>query len=162
MRKVKGEKRGFIREMILNKLEQEGAKGLKIYEASVAGPDRSETVYTSTASKILEAFKANGLATREEEGFRGAKPYTITPLGKDVLAVVTTVSNSRKKGQSITVGALVEEFGEEKVNKAILACLLRYRVPPLLECEAVNCMTRIGFLDVVSSAPLRKRALVIR
>jgi DNA-binding PadR family transcriptional regulator len=159
---VKGVKRQFIGEETLKKLADAGDEGLTIYEASMAGPTRSKTLSTSTATKILEDFRVKGLVTRKEEGFRGAKPYTITPTGKDVLKVAKTVSDSNKEGKSMKIGELVKTFGEEKVNKAILACLLRYRVASIMEAEAVSCLTRIGFLEAISSAPLKKSALVIR
>lgn len=159
---MKGLKRQFIREKILNKLADAGDKGLTIYEASVAGPGRSETVSTSTATKILEDFKAKGLVTRKEEGFRAAKPYVLTPTGRDVLEVAETVSDSKERGEPMTIGELVKMFGEERVINTVLACLLRYRVPSPMEYEAVACMTKISFLHVVSSAPLRKNALLIR
>lgn len=147
---------------MLRKLADAGSKGKTIYEVSVAGPGHAETVSTGTAKKIFEDFKAKGLVIRKEEGFRGAKPYVITQIGRDILAVAETVSDSREKGKSMTIGELVKTFGEENVNKTILACLLRYRVASIMEAEAVSCLTRIDFLDVVSSAPLKKRALVIR
>jgi hypothetical protein len=162
MRKVKGVKRHFIREELLKKLEVANNKGLTIYDAFMPGTGRSETMSTSTASKVLEDFRLKGLVVRKEEGFRVAKPYTITQKGLDVLKVATAVSNSRKNGKSITIGCLVEEFGAEKVNNTILACLLRYRVPSIMEYEAVSFFSRIDFLEAVSSAPLKKSALVVR
>jgi DNA-binding PadR family transcriptional regulator len=135
----KGERceKKFIREEILKKLAEVGDKGLTIYDASMAGPDRSDTVSTSTATKILDDFRVRGLVFRKEEEFRRAKPYVITQEGRDVLKVAKTVSDLRKSGKTVTIGQLVTDFGAENVNLTMLACLLRYRVPSVLQCEAV-------------------------
>ena len=159
---MKGLKRQFIREEILRRLGKNGDAGLTIYDASVAGSERTGTVSTSTATKILEDFKAKGLALRKEEEFRGAKPYVITPIGRAVLEAAKAVSDSTEKGKSITIGDLVKMFDEEKVNKTILACLLRYRVPSTMEYEAICCLTKISFLHAVSSPPVKKYGVVIR
>jgi len=50
---VKGVKRQLIREVILRKPKDADERGLTIYEASMAGPEPTETVSTSTATKIL-------------------------------------------------------------------------------------------------------------
>lgn len=155
-------KRLFIREEILKKLANAGNRGLTIYDASAIGPGRRETISTNTATKILQDFEAKGLVTRKEEGFRGRKPYVIASIGMDVLEIARTVSKSRQSGKTITIGELADTYGEEKVNKAILACLLRYRVPPPMECEAISYLTRINFLQVIPSGALKKKALVVR
>jgi hypothetical protein len=89
-----------------------------------------------------------------------AKPYVITPLGLDVLKTAETVSDN--KGKPIRLGELVKMHGAEKVNMAIVACLLRYKMPAQIEWEVVSCLTTISSLQVVSSTAYRKSAIVIR
>jgi predicted transcriptional regulator len=153
---VKGVKRQFIRRELLRKLAKAGNEGLTIYDASAI------VASTNTARKILEDFRINGLATRDEEGFRGAKPYILTSVGRDILKVAETVSDSEKKGKTMKIEELVKVFGGERVVQAMIACLLRFQAPSIMEYKAVSCFAGIPFLEVVSSAPLNKRAWVLR
>ena len=72
------------------------------------------------------------------------------------------VSDLEKSGEKITIGELIGKTDEKTVIDTIDACLLRYKVPKFYEYEAVSQLAKIKFLQVVPSAVLRKRALVIR
>lgn len=150
----------FPRYTLLEQLVKAGDKGLTVYEASIAGPKRLKTVSTSSASKILEDFRTKGLVTRKIEKFRGRQPYYMTSLGRSVFEVAEKVSESERNGKPITIGKLEETFGEETVNKTVLACLIRYNIPSYKMWEAICSITKAGFLQAVMSPPVKKYAVV--
>jgi DNA-binding PadR family transcriptional regulator len=150
--------------------KKKGKEGVTTYDLSASGYTKEGKLRIPIASpsaiyKILEDFKKEGLATKDDEGLQGnsgAMPYHITQIGSEVLEVAKMVSDLEQMGQSITIGRLAEKFGMKRVNKTIVACLLRYTIPSEMYSEAVCRLSQISFLQVVSSPVLRKKSIVLR
>jgi hypothetical protein len=153
------------RQEVLQKLEDATKKGegLTIYDASIEGNGRTNSNWHSTASKILEDFKEQGLAERKEkEGYRGAKPYFITPLGSELLKIAKWLSDERKNGKSITTMRLIQsKFGKEKVAQTVNAGLIKAQAPKRDEYEVICRLCDIDFLQLVPSSTISNQNILI-